>query len=190
MFKMSKSGITGIVIGIVGILLTLLAIWISYIFSESAKLEVTQNLNISDSKNQWLYITIKNIATYTDTGNITVYRLEINPYTPHIILPSLEPGENTTISLRINYSTIPYSKNTLPSYEKLYFAIADVSISYKISCDKCNSQVISRRIPEFSSIEGIITINSNGIQKTSIPNYSWINYHMVDILNSISKNNS
>lgn len=191
-------------IEIIGIVIAISSVWFSYHLStqeslerykqlEPAVLNVTHWVNISDPQDKFLFINIKNVAKFKATGNLSIYRIETNPYRPAILLPSLNAGENTTIQLGINYSiaTYPiefgeflfedwYVRNvTIPAY-KLYYITEHTSISYRIACDNCNSEGIVRRFPEFGTSEPIIRVSKTTMQ-LALPIYSWIDFSLDDL---------
>jgi len=160
---------------------------------EYPELNVTHQI---DEEKGILNIFIKNTAKLKETGTINFYRLEISDSKPHLQLDSLKPGENTTLNISIkvdekNY-TLPSEKGELPLLTrfikfripryKLYFITEKTSISYRITCDNCYPQGITKRIPEWQSIKGYeFSIDENYSIRGFIPTYSWTTYSLKDL---------
>lgn len=158
---------------------------------EPAILNVSHEIDVSNPKEQWLFIHVKNIAQFKSTGNITLYRIEVDPHKPHMILPSLEPNENRTIELRINYTQVNYSIKSenigfgvtceIPT-SKLYFIHEKESISYKLTCDNCKTEGIIRRIPSLEAIETTLVFKPETRScEGKFPTYSWVQYRLEDL---------
>lgn len=170
------------IVEVIGFVLAIFSIWYSYYLSEPAKLEVNYTVDVINNR---LLISVKNTAFFKETGNVSLFRLEVSDSKPHMIIKSLVPNESFKFDLSINITskgiTIPSSEPTYPSLVnctvptyKLYFATEKSSISYKITCDNCFSQGVIRRIPDFQRTQIEIIFNpENKTCSGTLPIYSW-----------------
>jgi len=188
-----KNNSVSFIIGILGLIIAIGGIYLAYYQIEYPKLFVNQTIIDNGDGTGRLQVYIENQALLKPTGTINFFRLNINPSIPHMQVDSLDPGENITFDtdIKISNKNYPFKEDKAPPgalsrygipIDKLYFIMEEISISYKITCDNCQSQGILRRIPELGKIEtGIILNQITGEQYGSLKIYSWTTYSEEDL---------
>ena len=146
---------------------------------------------LDDNESRWNF-TVTNSHPLKETGTIYLYRLEINPNKPHMALKGLKPGESNVFSLtfRKDNVNVTFSQqrnkfggcSLVPPAVQTYFVNDHISIGVKITCDNCPSQGITRRLPNFETIDFVFAIgNDNCARYISIPRYEWTDYLLEQI---------
>lgn len=141
-----------------------------------------------------LNITYENTHPLKDTGEIQFYRLNIDPFKPLEVEPSLGPGETSSIALPVHSACIDTAKSlglynsvtvNSDAYAKSYYATNAETTTYKITCDNCASQGFVRRYPKYREVKYATTVrNINGSLDMSICTllFYWEDYSKEDLL--------
>jgi len=161
-------------------------------------LELKDRVEQENNSSEWRwYINITNTHPYRNTGTIYLYRLEINPSKPHMIIEEgVAPGESRNFSLVFKTKEEPIEfklmKNllgygaTIPV--EAYFVYDHISITARITCDSCSPQGFFRRLPKTGSLPfttKIVNIKGSIIPTdVYIDSFEWVDYELEDIMKS------
>ncbi len=181
------------IITVIGIILTLFGLFLSYYgiqksidISEQSLNDtfwltspVTLDINYTyDDKKGVMKINITNTHSRKGTGAISLYRLEVNPNTPYVVIEEgLSPYSSTNLSLLYEVSRKNLSTFNGPSFLLPSNVSFNETISFKIVCDNCPSNGYIRRLPPFKISVYMVTLNpNNGKTDVAIPKYRWLDY--------------
>lgn len=146
---------------------------------EPARVSVSDFIEeIPNTAQKRIFLNITNIAQYQETGQVYLYRVEANPFLPHVLFPSLKPGESHNYSIVINYTTLDYAVSygscTLPPFYESFFVLEKNSVSYRVTCENCREEGRFRRFPNLQEVEARFQFNPRDNScNSSISIYSW-----------------
>ena len=152
-------------------------------------LDVKHSYTINGSEG-WLYINITNTHPFKRTGEVYLYKLEIDPDKPEMLNETgVGPSESKSYKLAFKSNKINISFESEEPYtvripsSKSQYAAKHASITYKITCDACPPQGIIRRIPSFRSTIYYFDLDVlNGMtNKVSMLIFEWVDYTIKDI---------
>jgi hypothetical protein len=170
------------------ILLALFGIWLTIVSSSPINLKVWHNIS-SDQKQ--LYVYVQNNDWFRGTGDIDLYKLEINPFRPHMRFTgnqTVGPRKMkllATLAIKVNQSKeVILSKNlshgAIPA-SLAYYINEGISISYKVTCTNCRTDGYIQRIPDYQTIHFNMVMDSDKNQlRASIPVYVWVQANLED----------
>ena len=167
-------------VSIAGFILAVISICFTISFSNPVDLEISHNIS-----NNSLTIYGKNNDWFRSTGSIDIYRIEVNPNKPFTQISGLGPQESKKLfqfkikPAKTNEVSI-YRKPLTVDYDFIYGFQNQISISYKIMCDKCKGQGIIAIVPNDHThqLEFSLTLSNDSIPNVknvtvSVPYYCW-----------------
>ena len=177
------------IVDIILFAIAIFSIWFAYYLSNPIDLEIWHNISIEEGR---LYIYGKNNDFFRSTGDIELYRMEVNPEKPHMQLRGNETLKRKksrmlfSLLIEINeseeflLSEDFYKPFSIPAV-KTYFIMDKESISYKITCDNCRKQGIIKRVPDYGGIDIRIAVGRSLPVMGKIPLYSWKEFDLEDL---------
>ena len=160
-----------------------------YLKSIPVPLEIRHSIDIKEGR---LYINVTNKHPFKNSGEVYLYKLELDPNRPAQFKESgIRPRETINYSLTIKAEEInvsylsnrqPYGFDFTPPTAEIYYAQSHNAITYKITCDNCPSGGYTRRIPCFECVEFNTIINGSGVKAISIYSYRWLDFNLSDIV--------
>lgn len=147
-------------------------------------LNVTHELDDSAGR---LNITVQNKHPSKNTGEIQLYRLNVDPNIPFMIFEEgLKPGEqhNFSLTFYVDCKETPLKgdirsliKINSSVYAKAYHSTRTDTLAYKITCDSCSPQGIVRSIPKSDDTLFSFALTSKNYS-VCVPIYFWENLRL------------